>query len=99
MRRAVAGTPNEEPKIEFGCTSIAGHATVALNPLEGCTLRDARFASGVLVRRKQITFVATAGHFLDQVRPDQMTVIFSCESTATVRSGEEARRRATATPD
>lgn len=35
------------------------------------------FASGVLISCKERTFIATAGHFLDQVSHDQVHVLFS----------------------
>lgn len=69
--------PTLEQFRKAGIRTFVSSATVALNPAERrMDIKDARFGSGVLVRRGPRVFVATSAHYLDLVPPEEMTIIF-----------------------
>ncbi len=75
------GTEKEVERVQGAAyVRLASRATVGLNPAE--TVQDEAdlsFASGVLVSRGKRVFVATAAHYLDEVPPAEMTIMFCSE--------------------
>jgi hypothetical protein len=65
--------------------------TVALGPPEGVQGNDFKLASGVLVRMADRFYIATASHYLDEVKVAEMTILFPPDEWAVVRDLEEAK--------
>jgi hypothetical protein len=88
----------EERETFLGSKEIAYRSTVGLCPPQEIALRpdDASLASGVLVRFRKRTFIVTAAHFLKDVCPSDISVIYAAEfpqRASSVKEGFSDSRR------
>lgn len=76
--------------IRDGTRAMVHRMTVALGPREGRHPNGFKLASGVLVRKGERYYIATASHYLDDVKAEEMTMLFPPDEWAVVRDLEEA---------
>jgi hypothetical protein len=69
---------------------LAHSATVALGPKEGVfDLRDAQFASGIVLRKGKRRFIATVAHYISAVPLEEMTVTYAPRGLVYAKNDEE----------